>query len=361
MYLFESKKNYEVSFTYKGKPQYYSSNVFRKVYTDAINWLYDNGYKFDERIRGRELINSDEVPTNYEGHGIHYIPNTNYAILVNFGIPQSTRYLKTMLERFGATDINISGSEKPSIKKFGEIDTDEQEFDDLEDLTPEEPNEIERPKIYSQNPFGGRPKSSALCILGKSGAGKSTTTESILREMGHVYEFIIPSSMEANSFIQYTGSGYDISNLGELILRAKNDPSRCYTALFDECHRSLSIKRIEEDLLQAISRARNLDGRRFFTLDRVSKQLYIKPTEEFPTPLETESGKIFIPDNFGFIFLSSNANNITRNPDFFNRVDITIFTEENRNISDLTELSKEPKIPQSIRDKFDSAKEHGEL
>jgi hypothetical protein len=138
MYLFESKKNYEVSFNYKGESEYYSSNVFRKVYTDTINWLYDNGYKFDERVRGRELINSDEVPTNYEGHGVHYIPNTNYAILVNFGIPQSIRYLRVMLERFGATDIDIKTSEQPSIiKKFGEIDT----FDPELELIEEEPNE----------------------------------------------------------------------------------------------------------------------------------------------------------------------------------------------------------------------------
>jgi hypothetical protein len=40
--------------------------------------------------------------------------------------------------------------------------------------------------------------------------------------------------------------------------------------------------------------------------------------------LDTERGNLLIPDNFGFIFISSKPRVIANNADFFNRVDIVI-------------------------------------
>jgi hypothetical protein len=47
-----------------------------------------------------------------------------------------------------------------------------------------------------------------------------------------------------------------------------------------------------------------------------------------------------IPDNFGFIFISSNARVISGNPDFFNRVDLVELTVDDRKIQNIEELNQ---------------------
>jgi hypothetical protein len=74
---------------------------------------------------------------------------------------------------------------------------------------------------------------------------------------------------------------------------------------------------INDELLQAISTKRNR-GRRFISLDDDTAEIYQD------SELETERGNLLIPDNFGFIFISSKPRVIANNADFFNRVDIVI-------------------------------------
>jgi len=192
---------------------------------------------------------------------------------------------------------------------------------------------------FNKNPFGGVKDSSAICILGKSGSGKSTSTEIALEKMGHEYELMLAIDGEY-TFSQYNGQNFEMSSFGEFLMRAQNDPKRCYTAIFDECHRPITINKINTDLLQALSRKRNRDGKRFITMDRSTKRMYTTPNEEFPIALTDERGKILIPDNFGIICLSSNAAIICRNDDFLNRVDLIIFHQSDRDIKDLTQLKK---------------------
>ncbi|NBP16817.1 hypothetical protein EBU95_20925, partial [bacterium] len=194
-----------------------------------------------------------------------------------------------------------------------------------------------------KNPFGCKQEdgteTSTLCILGKSGSGKTTTTESALESMGHEYLLYIPIDGEY-TFSQYTGSGFEMSSIGEFIMMAQNNPLKFYTVIFDECHRSITINKLNTDLLQSLSSKRNRGGERFFTMDMTTKRMYTTPIENFPVALVEKNGKVLVPDNFGIICLSSQPALICRNEDFVNRVDLVVFHKSDRGVDDLTILEK---------------------
>jgi hypothetical protein len=110
-------------------------------------------------------------------------------------------------------------------------------------------------------------------------------------------------------------------------MSAHNNPNKLVTAIFDECHKSAVIEMINDELLQCISTRRNA-GRRFISVDEETGDLY--------TGLSPHRGNLLIPDNFGFIFLSSKPDVIISNSDFFNRVDIYVLTEQPSKDSDLS-------------------------
>jgi hypothetical protein len=206
------------------------------------------------------------------------------------------------------------------------------------DIQPEE-EKVKSIEPVKPNPFGGVRDSSAICILGKSGVGKTTTTQNYLSsdDVNHEYDLIIPSSTTTSLLAQYSPSTnkYVLSRLGRLLLEARNNPSQLYTAIIDECHKASTIDKINDELLQAISKTRNA-GVRFISLDHDTANIYTNPDElskyGFKIGLEKlKGGNLQIPDNFGFIFLSSNDKVISKNHDFYNRVDIKIFTEDDRN------------------------------
>jgi hypothetical protein len=187
-------------------------------------------------------------------------------------------------------------------------------------------DKVEKIKIFSKNPFR-----QSICVLGDSGAGKSTTLEHILEFEGHEFEFIIPSASTTGLLSQFSPSksGYIKSRLGKMIVKAFNNPTTLYTAVFDECHKSNVIEMINDELLQAISTKRNM-GRRFISLDEDTSELY--------KGVETFRGNILIPDNFGFIFISSKPRIISNNTDFFNRVDLVVLSEADREMKTSEEL-----------------------
>ena len=185
---------------------------------------------------------------------------------------------------------------------------------------------------YSKNPF-----SQAMCVLGESGAGKSTTIDNILKKSGHVYQYIIPSASTTGLLSQFSTSvgssgGYVASRLGQMIEKAYNNKDVNYTAVFDECHKTSIIEMINDELLQAISKNRN-KGVRFISLDDDTRKLY-------PSAKEDSRGNVLIPDNFGFIFISSNVRVISGNPDFFNRVDLIELTVEDRKLQSIEDLNQ---------------------
>jgi hypothetical protein len=191
---------------------------------------------------------------------------------------------------------------------------------------------------YKKNPFGGENETSSICILGKSGVGKSYTIDDVLDNSGHIYQFIIPSATTTALLSQFSPSakdgsgGYIPSRLGKMIEEAFRNPSKLYTAVFDECHKSNVIEMINDELLQAISKVRNKN--RFISLDDETADLY-------PSKIIDKRGNIEIPDNMGFIFISSNARVISGNDDFYNRVDLVEITDDNReNIKTISDLNK---------------------
>jgi hypothetical protein len=196
----------------------------------------------------------------------------------------------------------------------------------------EKPDELMIFNSYVKNPF-----SQSICVLGESGAGKSTTIDNILQKSGHVYQYIIPSASTTGLLSQFSPSagaagGYIPSRLGQMIEKAYNNKDVNYTAVFDECHKTSIIEMINDELLQAISKNRN-KGVRFISLDDDTRRLYQSAQEDI-------RGNVLIPDNFGFIFISSNARVISGNPDFFNRVDLVELTVEDRKLQSIEDLNQ---------------------
>jgi hypothetical protein len=150
------------------------------------------------------------------------------------------------------------------------------------------------------------------------------------------HELIIPSASTTNLLAQFSPSsesgGYVESRLGKIIMKAHNNPQKNYVAIFDECHKSNIIEMINDELLQCISMKRN-GGNRFISSEDEISKLY--------KGLKELRGNLLIPDNFGFIFLSSKPDVIISNEDFFNRVDIYVMTgkPDEKSIEDSFEYS----------------------
>ncbi len=199
-----------------------------------------------------------------------------------------------------------------------------------------QPDGKEESKEHDLESFLKNPFEQAICVLGESGAGKSYAINKILNDLGHVYQFIIPSSSTTGLLSQFSPrtNGYIQSRLGKMIEDAWQNPTKLYTAVFDECHRENRIEMINDELLQAISKDRN-DGKRFVSLDEDTSQLY-------KNSKKSATGNIEIPPNFGFIFISSKPEIFKNNPDFFNRVDLVEITEDKRpsSIEKLNSLRK---------------------
>ena len=183
----------------------------------------------------------------------------------------------------------------------------------------------EREKVKSTEPIEpvDNPFRQSVCILGKSGRGKSTTIDNMLESYSNMkYDFIIPTASTTGLLAQFSptsgktgGGGYIPSRLGKMIMDARNNPKILYTAVFDECHKASIIEMINDELLQCISTERN-KGNRFISLDTETESLF--------SGLKDYRGNLLLPDNFGFIFLSSKPDVITSNDDFFRRVNIYI-------------------------------------
>jgi hypothetical protein len=308
-----------ISFKHKEENIKISNDNSVEVFKDVCDWLYKNGYDFkSDRISSRKVYTKEEIVENDLPIGrFHRLPNSMYIPTTMTGnISIRLRNLITMLTKFGVKESTIKTEgfdTKSRIKKFNEIEEDDSET-------------IETSKPLT-NPFN-----QAILVLGESGAGKSYTIENILESSNHNYQFIIPTAATTGLLAQYSPSksAYVPSRLGKMLIEASNNPSDLYTAVFDECHKSNVIEMINDELLQAISLRRN--RYRFISLDDDTAEVFEDSN------LEVERGNIKIPDNFGFIFISSNPRVIGGNPDFFNRVDLIEVTEADRKINNIEEL-----------------------
>ena len=324
-------ENCSISFLYNGENIEFSSNNTKSLFKDVIDWLYKSGYSFSGDLHkientSRRIFSEKEVDdivskTSYEKRMFHKIADSDKYILCNSGVNQLFGDLVKMIVSFGIDSKTIKTEglfgatlKIPSPSKIKPFSDFEGEGDFDPELEPIELEPIKKSKIFKPNPFR-----QSICVLGESGAGKSVTIETILENEGHNFEFIIPTAATTGLLAQFSPSksGYVPSRLGKMLMEASKNHQQLYTAVFDEMHKSNVIEMINDELLQAISTKRNR-GRRFISLDDDTAEIYQG------SELDTERGNLLIPDNFGFIFISSKPRVIANNADFFNRVDIAI-------------------------------------
>ena len=334
-----------------------------KNYVDAGYWL--NGYAVGGSDKFKNVVNKIPVGTNVVIKAVYVkdslsvmeirakgvvTKNYNDGTKLDVNWDKNFKPFKLIESRLGAYRSTVHELKNPELIKLifehSDSETDNKVIPPSEFI-----KASEKPLTYKNNPFGCKQKdgseTSALCVIGKSGSGKTTSTEIALESMEHEYLLYIPIEGEY-TFSQYTGEGFEMSSLGEFMMMAQNNPSKCYTVIFDECHRPITISKLNTDLLQALSSKRNRGGDRFVTIDRSTKRMYTTPTEEFPIPLKEKSGKVLVPDNFGIVCLSSNPAVICRNDDFLNRVDLVVFHQSDREVQDLTKLKKLEPIEKNI-------------
>jgi len=213
--------------------------------------------------------------------------------------------------------INYLKNKNSKVQKFSEINQDqEQEVQKFSDRNP------------VQNPF-----KDSLCVLGESGAGKSYRVEKTLENEGHESMIVIPSTVSSSILYDYStiSKSYELSELGDFIQDATQNPTKYYTVVFDEFHKYIST--INNELLQAISTKRN-DSVRFISLPKTIKSLY--------NFLKTDSRKrLLIPDNLGFIFITSKSDIARGNDDFKNRVQFVNITKEDKDQKFLIQVLKD--------------------
>jgi hypothetical protein len=208
--------------------------------------------------------------------------------------------------------------------------------DKVQDST-EDNEEVEILEDYVKNPFGCKQEdgteTSAICILGESGAGKSYRVRKTLQNSEHKYVIVSPTSATTNLLVQYDRGDYVLSTLGEFIKRAVEDPNSYYTAILDEGHKY--IKMIDDELLQCLSSKRN-DGVRFISFDNpIFKRLY-----DFLETDDDFGGVGLIPDNLGFILISSKRDAIL-NADIRNRISVINLDKSHQDIEFAIDKLKE--------------------
>ena len=161
----------------------------------------------------------------------------------------------------------------------------------------------------------------AICIIGDSGVGKSTRIKKTLKVENHKSLFVILDNMWQHILFDYSPKSreYVPTKIGGFIKAAYDDKIHNYTIVFDECHKNLEI--INDTLLQAISLERN-NGVHFLSLNSlIDAQFDYLPQED---------GNRLLPDNLGFIFISSKSNIIEGNDDLRNRIKIVELTTADR-------------------------------
>lgn len=197
----------------------------------------------------------------------------------------------------------LKNSEIDDVENFYKsVKIDKEEIEEIE--------EFEQIEIYKELVVKN-PLNQAICILGDSGNGKTYTTKKTLKNENHKILYQILDESQDHILYEYIPyeQKYEITKIGEFILNANANPQILFTIIFDECHKYLD--KVNDTLLQCLSLERN-GGERFLPLNR-------KVNELFNELEDSEFGKK-IPDNLGFIFISSKPRNIDANEDFKNRL-----------------------------------------
>lgn len=167
----------------------------------------------------------------------------------------------------------------------------------------------------------------ALCIIGESGVGKTYRINETLKTEKHETLFVILDSMWQHLLFDYSPNErkYQLTKIGDFIKLAHENEDKFYTIVIDECHKNLEV--VNDVLLQAISTKRN-NGQRFLSLNSiVDKEFHFLPEQ---------NGNRILPDNLGFLFISSKSDIIEGNDDLKNRIEIIELTKEDQDAKEYT-------------------------
>ena len=356
---------YSISFMYRSNQIIFEESSLKDIYTEFLDWLDENGYSFSGDVHNtfnRKILTRnevDELSKNYNvGKGYHknHFYNINgkdkFILYNDISVGKILPNILKMLKNFGINEhtIKTSGFTTSRIKKFGEDIPDLDE----DDLTPIEEEPVNKIKVYKQNPFR-----QSLCVVGDPGAGKSQTMLNILENEGHKTLLFIPTELSTSMVVQYSEGRLRLNRLGSFIIRAYEQPDTLFTVLIDEFHKPMTIKRVNDELLQAISTSR-YSGNRFLTLE-VAEELMEEKLKSLGLNEDDYlyHSNIRIPDNLGFVLLTSKPSVIVDNKDIYDRVNIAEIrrdyydemTRESRvkNLSDLSGIILKTK---EEKDKF---------
>lgn len=342
----------EVSFLYDNEKIVFSGNSGRDIYGKIINWLYKNNLIDIKNITtytSKELDELRKIGKPIYIKRLRKLEGTDIWFMANYNIRNFKNIITNILENIpnidnNSIDFDIIGGKKDIEEVTSKVDTPSDVKKDLVE-----------PEDAVKNPF-----MQAICVIGASGAGKSFTVSKVLTNDNHNFSYIIPTATTTNLLSQYNPNKnrYVRSRLGEMIMEAINNPSQYYTAIFDEFHKSNTIEMINDELLQCISIHRN-DGNRFISLDKSTIKLYrIKEKDESKyyevrdIPFKTFHGvyNLVLPDNFGFIFISSKEKVVANNADFFNRVDVVRLTRDDWGMETAEDLLAKKLSPEEKRE-----------
>ena len=345
--------NYLISFDFKGQNYEIVSSTMRDLFCDVVDWLYERGYDFSPLTFSVDEMNTKIKTTTYRIGHFHNISDSGNVIQIHINNPKLPQYLVSRMEEFltnfGAEDVKFEGFDIYQKSQKSEVENPET----AEDLSGES-DEVKRPYIFLKNPFR-----QSLCVVGDPGAGKSQTMLNILENEGHKTLLFIPTELSTSMVVQYSEGRLRLNRLGSFIVRAYEQPDTLFTVLIDEFHKPMTIKRVNDELLQAISTSR-YSGNRFLTLE-VAEELMEEKLKSLGLNEDDYlyHSNIRIPDNLGFVLLTSKPSVIVDNKDIYDRVNIAEIrrdyydemTRESRvkNLSDLSGIILKTK---EEKDKF---------
>jgi hypothetical protein len=199
----------------------------------------------------------------------------------------------------------------PYLSNLDKNMSNSQDIKNTSNLSANDPNR-------ASNPFR-----QCVCILGDPGVGKSVTAiETIQKDTNHKFYLSIPTDLSTSMLLQFVKGNLELNRVSNMIIEAYKNPDKKYTVIIDEFHKPLTIKRVNDELLQAISTKRYRE-RRFISSEIaesfISRELI---NSGFTEDQYSFHGNIEVPRNFGFVLLSSKPNVIVDNEDLYDRMDI---------------------------------------
>jgi hypothetical protein len=288
--------------------------------------------KEDYYLFNVDWIDSDDLPKDFDG--ISY-----RKTIEPMRDDEMLKFAKSIIGEDPTSESDSEESYGPEIENK------------IEKYPAKDPNRVENPFIQS------------VCILGEPGVGKSLSTiQAIEKDANHEFYLSIPTDLSTSMLVQFVGGELKLNKISKMIIKAYENPETKYTVLIDEFHKPLTIKRVNDELLQAISTKR-FGGRRFISSEIAQKYISkkLKRLGFDDKKYYSYHGNIEIPDNFGFIFLSSKPNIVVSNDDLYERMDIVYLTDfENRpdtiekiQSSRISETSDKNKFKNIIKDTDD--------